>query len=359
MRRSRKQQQHPHQTTSRRKKNPAGSRTIHLEITPEQLVEKGNLQEAVRLLRTHIRMAPTDEKKRLLGQSLCTLRDFREAADAWLSIVEKTWYDLAMIGAAFLDLEEWDQAAPHLQASLKLEEVGHVYYWLAVAQGKNHSSYQLNAEERASILDLLQKARPLPGCPIEAFLWLDDLVRREEDDDQKRATLLQEALARYPDAEEVRLRLGSHLLYRLRNHEDALAAVTPLLDQSDPPQLALATAFWAAQKGGLFEQALACTERMQKSPYYCYGPGLAKVKGDLYLTFGKMDEAISLYEQETQSGDFTAMFIGFFSIAAARLRQQQASEALAAAAQGAQLWFANPNEGSPWCPSVDLPKPRI
>lgn len=261
----------------------------------------------------------------------------------WLTIEEKTWYDLAMIGATFLDLEEWDQAIPHLQASLKLKEVGHVYYWLAVAQGKNRSSYQLDAEERASILDLLQKARLLPRCPVEAFLWLDDLVHRGKDEEEERTTLLQEALALYPDAEEVRLRLGSHLLYHLSNYEEALEAVTPLLDQADLPQLALAVAFWAAQKGRLFEQALAYTERMQKSPYYRYGPGLAKIKGDLYLAFGKMDEAVSLYEQETQSGDFTAMFTGFFSIAAARLRQCRTTEALAAAAQGAHLWFANPN----------------
>jgi len=312
--------------------------------TPEALLAQGNFQEAVRLLRAHIRMAPTDEKKRLLGQSLCKMRDFKEAVGAWLTIQEKTWYDLAMIGAAFLDLEEWDQAVPYLQASLKLEEVGHVYYWLALAQGKNQDSYQFNTEKRASILDLLQKARPLPECPVEALLWLDDLMRCGDDDDEERAALLQETFTRYPDVEKVRLRLGSHLLYRLRNYEGALAAVTPLLARPDPPQLALATAFWAAQKGGLFEQALACTERMQKSSYHSYGPGLAKIKGDLYLSFGKIDEAVSLYEQETQSGDFTAIFIGFFSIAAAWLTQQQTSKAIAAAAQGADLWFANPND---------------
>src|SRR6266496_4680789 len=82
---------------------------------------------------------------------------------------------------------------------------------------------------------------------------------------------------------------------------------------------------------------------IDKSPYHCHGPGLAKVKGDLYLAFGKIDEAISYYEQETQSCDFIAIFIGFFSIAAAWLTQHQMSKAIAAAAQGAHIWFANPN----------------
>jgi tetratricopeptide (TPR) repeat protein len=343
VRKSRKQKRQSHQTASRSRKSPTRSRAIHLEITPEQLIEKDNLQEAVRLLRTHIRTTPSDEKKRLLGQCFFRLGDFREAAKAWLVIQEKTAHDLSLIGMAFLNLEEWNQAEEHLRASLQLKERGYRYYWLALAQQRNREDYHLDAEERASILDLLQKACMLPACPVKAFIWLDDL-KRQSDHEDERTTLLQEAFSRYPDIEEVRLRLGYHLLYHLRNYEEALTVVIPLLSESDPPQEAIACAFWASQKAGLFEKALVYTESMHKSPYHCYGPGLAKVKGDLYLTFGKIGEAISFYEQETQSGDFTAIFIGFFSIAAAWLTQQQTSKAIAAAAQGADLWFANPND---------------
>src|SRR5260370_16540412 len=114
MRRPRKQQHRSHQTSSRSRKSPTSSRAIHLEITPEQLIEKGNLQEAVRLLRAHIRMAPTDEKKRLLGQSLCELRDFREAANAWLTIEEQTAHDPPLTRPAFLLLHTRDQPYPLL-----------------------------------------------------------------------------------------------------------------------------------------------------------------------------------------------------------------------------------------------------
>src|SRR5258708_16154435 len=81
---------------------------------------------------------------------------------------------------------------------------------------------------------------------------------------------------------------------------------------------------------------------MHKSPFR--GRGLAILKGDLYLASGQIDDVISFYEQETQSGDFTAIFIGFFSIAAAWLTQQQTSKAIEAAVQGARIWFANPND---------------
>src|SRR5260370_18528633 len=107
MRRPRKQQQRSHQTTSPGKKSPTRSRVIHLEITPERLIEMGSLQEAVSLLRTHIQTTPTDEKKRLLGQCLFRLGDFREAAQAFFFFKQKTAYEMALIGVAFLDLEEW------------------------------------------------------------------------------------------------------------------------------------------------------------------------------------------------------------------------------------------------------------
>jgi tetratricopeptide (TPR) repeat protein len=342
MSRPRKKQLRTHQAAGFSRKSPTRSSAIHLEITPERLIEKGNLQEAIRLLREHIRIAPSDEKKRLLGKSLYELRDFKEAANTWLIIEEKNWYDLAMIGATFLDLEEWDQAIQHLQASLNLEEVGRVYYWLALAQEKNRPSYQLNAEERESILALLQKARLLTGCPVEVFLWLDDLMYRGKDSGEERTTLLQEALGCFPDAEGVRLRLGYHLLYHLCNYEGALTVVEPLLAEPEPPLRALACAFWASKKAGLFEQAVSYIERMHQGPFR--GPGLGKLRGDLHLASGQIHEAIACYEQETQSGDFTAIFIGFFSIASAWLAQQQTSKAIEASAQGALLWFANPSD---------------
>src|SRR5258708_2435124 len=118
--------------------------------------------------------------------------------------------------------------------------------------------------------------------------------------------------------------------------------VSPLLAEPDPPQRAVAYAFWASKKAGLFEKALAYTERMHKSP--SRGPGLAKLKGDLYLASGQIHEAISFYELETQSRNFSAIFTGFFSIAAAWLTQQQTSKAIEAAAKGARIWFANPND---------------
>src|SRR5258708_23881961 len=93
---------------------------------------------------------------------------------------------------------------------------------------------------------------------------------------------------------------------------------------------------------------------MHKSPFR--GPGLAKLKGDLYLASGQIDEAISFYEQETQSGDFTAIFIGFFSIAAAWLTQQQTSKAIEAAVQGARILVANPHQSQ--CTHPRFPQPR-
>ena len=68
-----RKQQRSHQTTSTHKKASARSRAIRLEIASEQLIEKGNIQEAVRVLREQVQTAPSDEKRRLLGECLFDL----------------------------------------------------------------------------------------------------------------------------------------------------------------------------------------------------------------------------------------------------------------------------------------------
>src|SRR6266567_3824560 len=86
--------------------------------TPESLIAQGNLQEAARLLRGHIRLTPSDEKKRLLGQCLFDLESYQEAAAAWLTIQEKTAADLQSVGIAFLNAKDWEQARQFLDESI-------------------------------------------------------------------------------------------------------------------------------------------------------------------------------------------------------------------------------------------------
>src|SRR6266704_2259283 len=90
--------------------------------TPESLIAQGNLQEAVRLLRGHIRTTPTDEKKRLLGACLVVLEHYQEAAAAWLSIQEKTADDLQWVGVAYLNAKDWEHALQFLDESIQLKE---------------------------------------------------------------------------------------------------------------------------------------------------------------------------------------------------------------------------------------------
>lgn len=84
------------------------SHLINLTVSPEQLVNKGEISKAIDALRTQLIHEPTDERKRLLGDCYFQVRDYREAANTWLTLNAPTADDLINVGAAWLNEGEWE-----------------------------------------------------------------------------------------------------------------------------------------------------------------------------------------------------------------------------------------------------------
>ncbi|MFL5694711.1 MAG: hypothetical protein ACJ795_23210, partial [Ktedonobacteraceae bacterium] len=153
------------------------SHQINLTVSPEQLIKNGDIPKAIDALRTQLITEPTDERKRLLGNCYFQIRRYEEAATTWLTLNAPTANDLANAGAAWLNEDEWERARSALQRSLDLEEHAYPLYLQALAIKGDREYYSLQREERINVINLLQKARTLRGCPAEAFLLLDDLLR--------------------------------------------------------------------------------------------------------------------------------------------------------------------------------------
>lgn len=360
MRKSRKQQHRPHQTTGRSRKSPSRSHAIQVEIMPERLLEKGNLQEAVRLLRIHIRTIPSDEKKRLLGKCLFDLKRYLEAGAAWLTIQEKTAEDLRAVGVAFLNAKDWEQALQFLDESIQREEEAYTYYLLALTHLRGELWYSVGIETNQRVLDLLQRARTLPECPAEGYLLLEhilwsvvhDKMSGEDDDVQDQArdkareqssNVLEEAFQLYPDHDEIRLEFAKSLIYS-KQYEAALKALVHLVNRDEPSEEAVAWSIDASIEAGLFEKAhqyldvlLHISSTGKRSQQY--EVVLAKLRGDLFLRQANFREAIVCYEQERQSEVFVDRFLGTFSSAWVLLLQEQREQSIALAKEGAALWF--------------------
>src|SRR6266699_1707731 len=208
------------------------SHLINLTVSPEQLVKNGDISKAIDALRTQLINEPTDERKRLLGNCYFQVGDYKEAANTWLTLNAPTANDLANIGAAWLKEDEWERARSALQRSLDLEEHAYPLYLQALAIKSDREYYSLQREERIDVITLLQKARTLHGCPAEAFLLLDDLLRRDRSSD--RTTLLEEAARLYPDHTELCLRYAMHLAYETDAYAEALIVTEPLLSRTPP-----------------------------------------------------------------------------------------------------------------------------
>ena len=321
----------------------AQSHAVHLVVSPEKLVNNGDTSKAIDMLCTQLIDEPTDERKRLLGECYFQVGDYKEAANVLLTLTAPTANDLTTIGAAWLNEQEWESAKSALQRSLDLEEHAYTLYLQALAIKGDRKYYSLRGEEHTAVIDLLRKARALPDCPADAFLLLDDLLRRH-DHIPERTTLLEDAVLLYPDHTELCLRYTSHLAYKTHAYAEALIAVAPLLSQTPPSQRALDCAVWSAFKLGLFERALTYANQLCPSSFWPYGPTMDQVKGDIYLAWGKTDEALACYERETQHDDFEAAFQGFFRIAKVWLVRNKHEKALCAALEGATFWLDYPTE---------------
>jgi tetratricopeptide (TPR) repeat protein len=136
----------------------------------------------------------------------------------------------------------------------------------------------------------------------------------------------------------VRIRYASRLYFPEKNYEAVLMVITPLITRDDPPREALGYALASLIEAKLFERALQCLEKLQGEEMG-HRSGIAKLRGDLLLALGRLDEAIACYQEESRRDDFVAKFIGIFSHAWALILKGQMGLALSLAQSGANLWF--------------------
>jgi tetratricopeptide (TPR) repeat protein len=140
--------------------------SIHLADTPEQLIEKGNLSEAIRLLEAELKRAPSDDqRRRLLGDCLFEARHYSEAAHAWLALRDAQPHDVLNVGIAFLNAKEWDQAIAHLERAQEQQEHARAYYLLALAHLREKNWWSVDDETAQRLVGLLQAGTGAPCVP--------------------------------------------------------------------------------------------------------------------------------------------------------------------------------------------------
>lgn len=364
---------------SKRKKRPGRSpqmiwhaskkpSLIRPTLTPEQLIEKGNLPEAISLLKAELKRAPSnDQLRRLLGHCLFDTGHYVEAAQTWLELRAAHPDDVLNIGIAFLNAREWDQAIEHLERAREQQENARTYYLLALAYLREKSWWGLDEETEYRLEGLLQRARSLPNCPPEVYLRLDDVLRllahhknsseQEEEEAWNKAReqgfqILEEAYSHYPDHTDVRLEFAKSLIYWRKQYETGLLILAPLLQRKDLKeyvfQEVVGLSVDASLQAGWFEKALQYLELLPVVPPVSDSdrPGLTKLQGDIFLQLGEYASARACYEQEIQSGSFVARFLGLFSSAWAWLLEDHREEAFPLIEQALGAWFELDDESS-------------
>jgi tetratricopeptide (TPR) repeat protein len=123
-----RQKKRPVRTSQKAHSAPKNTSPLRPTLTPEQLLEKGNLPGAISLLKAELKRAPSaDQRRRLLGDCLFETGQYREAAQAWLTLRKVQPDDVLNVGIAFLNAREWDQAIAHLERAQEQQEHARTY----------------------------------------------------------------------------------------------------------------------------------------------------------------------------------------------------------------------------------------
>jgi tetratricopeptide (TPR) repeat protein len=284
-------------------------------------------EKKVLSLREQIAKTPNDDLKRELSICLARLEKYQDSVSAILDIQVKTHHDLIQLGANYILLQQWDNAIQILEEARSFDEAnGETYYFLAIAQTKGCKDSDIATEGKILIQQLLSQAITMANCPLEAFLWLDDLQFRTKESVNNQVETLQQALANYPDSEEVRWRLANKFLYQLSEPKKAIEVISPILLRDNlAPKIAWIAFEASYDEGDLITalQYLALLNMELEDQIQ-----LAKVKGDVLLELKRFDEAIGCYENLLQSNVIDTRITGLFSKAYAKLKNNKLSEAL-------------------------------
>lgn len=300
--------------------------------TPQQLYDRGDYQQAAQRLRHRLKHNPTDPDRRLLFRTLVAFDDTElipEALECAQTIEAKDARDLRGVGWCYLQLAEWDQALSVLNQALQLESSPWSYYLAAIAHARGKETWQLDEIARDSVQQSLRAAIALPGCPVDAFLRLEDLKDWSDEGIRERAQILNEALNQRPDSERVRCRLAERLLCRLNDPETALSTIAPLLKTDAPSSCALWLAFEAHSEQQEFAAALGCLENLQDQLADSQ-PFLQWMRGITLRKHGAREPAVlafvELLADETE--EFELRVLAAFGLAAAHLAAQRIDDAV-------------------------------
>lgn len=301
---------------------------------PQELFDFGDYQGAITVLQERIKHFESDDDRRLLSQSLLQLDEtpLTEILKHSQAITRKTAGDYYRIGWCYLQLEQRTESSTALEQSLQIQENAWAYYLLAIVKSEGKPDYNLDAETKNEIKQLLMEAVKLPNCDVHAFLWLEELQDWSNEADQERIAILESALSNYPDSEDVRCKLAQRYIYRVDEFERGLNVLQPLL-LSDADSSAALEARWLAyeaqQRQGHFSEAEKHLDRL----IALCDPVPAELfisKGLCLLNQHRFDDSIQCFEYvlAESSAKLDLKMLALFGIVKAHLAGAQLISAL-------------------------------
>lgn len=307
----------------RRPSKAAERQTPPPQLSVAELLANGDYTEAEALLRSQMTDDPSDDQWRQLAKCLAGQKKFSESQESMEQITSRQPFDWLYEGWLFYDKGQIEEARGRFEDYIELQpDSAYGYFWLAEAH--NHSRAKVeNAEQLA--LSNYEKATACPDCFANVYLRIVWLLPWTDEGRQRKLKLYQEALERFPDNGEIRLKLSQFLIAHVDRQAEGLEVLRPMLDGNGINSRALWQAHEAHKKLGRHDEAVNCITSIPRGDLTEVSP--CQIVGELYLESANYDSALAVFDEGTADATSRDRAVLLFGKAAALVGLQQFEDA--------------------------------
>lgn len=297
----------------------------------QELFAQKLYKEAITELQIEIKSYPNDEKRSLLAVCWFILGNFEEAFRVVQEIENLTNRDYIILAMIHEQSKNWEEMTRVLRESVRINQSGYIYYYLAVAEKQGRNLLNVDAASKEIMHSYLRRSIEFEDCPVESYLLLVDLYDFNHLDNK--IDTLNKAFHKYPDNPIVRFELASILIHCQGENERAITILSPLVATEKFAQKARWYIFEALVNQKEYFEA----DRYLDSIEIKNKDGYKSIKSDLLFRQRKFGDWLALSAENIDHNNLESIIKYYFKKAYVNIYNNNLQQAINDFVSGAEL----------------------
>ncbi|WP_071189545.1 hypothetical protein [Trichormus sp. NMC-1] len=297
----------------------------------QELFAQKLYKEAITELQIEIKSYPNDEKRSLLAVCWFILGNFEEAFRVVQEIENLTNRDYIILAMIHEQSKNWEEMTRVLRESVRINQSGYIYYYLAVAERQGRNLLNVDAASKEMMQSYLRRSIEFEDCPVESYLLLVDLY--DFNHLENKIDTLNKAFQKYPDNPIVRFELASILIHFQGENERAITILTPLVGTENFDQKAR----WYIFEALVNQKEYSDADKYLDSIEINNKDGYISIKSDLLFRQGNFGDWLALSAENIDQNSFEPIVKYYFKKAYVNIYNNNLQQAINDFVSGAEL----------------------